>query len=85
MKFTDSELEMIFQYAAPSKEEAIGGMKETVPVIKDLLTRAIMENAVNKLQKIPEPECSRFIADNKARFLAERDNSIPRRLADAKV
>ena len=62
MKFTDSELEMIFQYAAPSKGETIGGMKETIPVIKDPLTRAIMENAVNKLQKIPEPECSRFIA-----------------------
>ncbi len=85
MKFTDSELEMIFQYAAPSKGETIGGMKETIPVIKDPLTRAIMENAVNKLQKIPEPECSHFIADNKARFLAERDNSIRRRLAEAKA
>lgn len=43
MRFTNSELEMIYQYAAPTKAETIGGMKETVPVIKDLLTRVIME------------------------------------------
>lgn len=52
MRFTNSELEMIYQYAAPTKAETIGGMKETVPVIKDLLTRVIMENAIEKLQKI---------------------------------
>ncbi len=85
MRFTNSELEMIYQYAAPTKAETIGGMKETVPVIKDLLTRVIMENAIEKLQKIPEPECSQFIADNKARFLAEHENSIRRRLAEAKA
>ena len=51
MRFTNSELEMIYQYAAPTKAETIGGMKETVPVIKDLLTRVIMENAIEKLAK----------------------------------
>ena len=85
MRFTNSELEMIYQYAAPTKAETIGGMKETVPVIKDLLTRVIMENSIEKLQKIPEPECSQFIADNKARFLAGHENSIRRRLAEAKA
>lgn len=84
MDFTKSELEMIYQYAATTKAETIGGMKETVPVIKDQLTKAIMENAIKKLQKIPEPECSKFIADTKAHFLAERDNSIRRQLAEAK-
>ena len=39
---------------------------------------------IDKLEKIPEPECSCFIADIKARFLKERDNSI-RRLAEAKA
>ena len=85
MRFTNSELEMIYQYAAPTKAETIGGMKETVPVIKDLLTRVIMENAIEKLQKIPEPECSQFVAATKARFLAERDNFIRQRLAAAKA
>ncbi len=85
MRFTNSELEMIYQYAAPTKAETIGGMKETVPVIKDLLTRVIMENAIEKLQKIPEPECSQFVAATKARFLTERDNSIRQRLAAAKA
>ena len=31
------------------------------------------------------PECSQFIADNKARFLAGHENSIRRRLAEAKA
>lgn len=85
MKFTNSELEMIYQYAAPTKEETLAGLKEIVPVIKDTLTRVIVENTIDKLMKIPEPECSRFIADTKARFLEKRDNSIRRRLAEAKA
>ena len=57
-----SELDIIYQYAAPTKAETLAGMKETVPVIKDLLTKAIVENAIRKLEKIPEPECSKFVA-----------------------
>mgnify|MGYP000752693974 CR=1 FL=1 len=79
MKFSKSELDIIYQYAAPTKAETLAGMKEIVPVIKDLLTKAIVENAIRKLEKIPEPECSQFVAATKARFLAERDNSIRRR------
>ena len=45
---------------------------------------AIVENAIRKREKIPEPECSQFVAATKARFLAERDNSIRQRLAAAK-
>lgn len=85
MNFTRSELEMICQYAAPTKAETLAGLKEIAPVIKDNLTRVIVENAIGKLQKIPEPECSRFIADTKADFLKERDNSIRRRLAEARA
>ena len=57
-----SELDIIYQYAAPTKAETFAGMKEIVPVIKDLLTKAIVENAIRKLEKIPEPECSKFVA-----------------------
>ncbi len=85
MKFSKSELDIIYQYAAPTKAETLAGMKEIVPVIKDLLTKAIVENAIRKLEKIPEPECSQFVADNKARFLAGHENSIRRRLAEAKA
>ena len=85
MKFSKSELDIIYQYAAPTKAETLAGMKEIVPVIKDLLTKAIVENAIRKLEKIPEPECSQFVAATKARFLAERDNSIRRQLAAAKA
>ena len=68
MKFSKSELDIICQYAAPTKAETLAGMKEIVPVIKDLLTKAIVENAIRKLEKIPEPECSQFVAATKARF-----------------
>lgn len=84
MNFFKSELKMIHQYAAPTKEETLDGMKKTLPIIKDDLTRAVMENAICKLQKIPEPEYSRFIADIRAGFLKERDESIRRQLAAAK-
>lgn len=85
MNFFKSELEMIYQYAAPTKAGTLDGMKEALPTIKDDLTRAIMENTVCKLQKIPEPECSRFIADTREGFLKERDDSIRRQLAAAKA
>lgn len=88
MNFTRSELELINQYAAPTKAETLAGLKEIIPVLKkrnDLLTKAITENAIEKLRKIPEPECSRFIAENRAYFLEERDNSIRQRLDAAKA
>ena len=81
MKFSKSELEIINQYAAPTKAETLAGMKENVPEIKDLLTKAITENTIRKL----EPECSQFVAATKAKFLAERNNSIHQRLAAAKA
>ncbi len=86
MNFTKSELEMLYQYAAPTKEETLAGLKEIVPILErkdDLLTKMIVENTVRKLEKLAEPECSRFIADNRAAFITERDNSIRRRLAEA--
>ena len=36
MKFSKSELDVINQYAAPTKEETLAGTKEIVPVIKGL-------------------------------------------------
>ncbi len=45
----------------------------------------IVENTIRKLEKLAEPECSRFIADNRAAFIEKRDNSIRQRLAAAKA
>ena len=72
MNFTKSELEMLYQYAAPTKEETLAGLKEIVPVLErkdDLLTKMIVENTVRKLEKLAEPECSLFLADNRAAFI----------------
>ena len=44
MNFTKSELEMLYQYAAPTKEETLAGLKEIVPVLErkdDLLSKVI--------------------------------------------
>ena len=45
-----------------------------------------MENAIRRLERIPEPECSQFIASVKAQFPTEQNNnSIRQRLAAAKA
>lgn len=83
-EFSKDELAMVYQYAAGTKEETLAGLKEIVPVIRDRQTREIVESTIRKLDAIPEPECRRFIADTKQRFIQKRDNSIRRRLAEAK-
>ena len=85
MKFSKSEQEIIYQYAAPTKAETLAGITEAVPVTENLLTKAIMENAIRKLERIVEPECSQFIAATKAQFLAGKVNSIHQQLAVAKA
>ena len=88
MNFTKSELETLCQYAAPTKEETLAGLKEIVPVLEkkdDLLSKVIVENTIRKLEKLTEPECSQFIADNRAAFIEKHDNSIRQRLAAAKA
>ena len=64
MQFTKSELEMIYKYACTTKEDTVKAMKEALSAIGDELTYIIIRNAAEKLGKLPEPECSRFIADN---------------------
>lgn len=69
MKFTNSELEMIYQYAATTKEETLARLKEAVSALKDTKTRVIVEKTIDKLSKISEPECSQFIEETKTHFL----------------
>jgi hypothetical protein len=86
MKFSKNELNVICQNAAPTKAETLAGIKEIVSVTADLMTKLIMENAIRRLERIPEPECSQFIASVKAQFLTEQNNnSIRQRLAAAKA
>lgn len=84
MQFTKSELEMIYKYVATTKEDTVKAMKETLPDTEDKLTYIIIRNAAEKLEKLPEPECSRFIADNKAYHIEKSERSVLRRLAEAK-
>ena len=37
---------MVYQYAAPTKEETLAGLKEIVPVIRDAQTRAIVQRTI---------------------------------------
>ena len=74
MDFSKDELAMVYQYAAGTKEDTLAGLKEIVPIIRDRQTREIVESTIRKLDAIPEPECRRFIADTKQRFIQKRDN-----------
>ena len=88
MDFSKDELAMVYQYAAGTKEGTLAGLKEIVSVIHDRQTREIVESTIRKLDAIPEHaalDCRRFIADTKQRFIQKRDNSIRRRLAEAKA
>lgn len=85
MKFTQSELELIYQYAMPDKDATLTELRAVRRAAKEPLAKAIVENAIDKLLEVPEPECSRFIANTKARFLEQRDQSIRDRLAAAKA
>ncbi|MCI8627888.1 MAG: hypothetical protein HFI40_16745 [Lachnospiraceae bacterium] len=84
MQFTKSELEIIYKYAATTKEDTVKAMKETLATTEDKLTYIIIRNAAEKLKKLPEPECSRFIAENKAHHIEKSERSVLRRLAEAK-
>lgn len=81
MKFTQSELELIHQCAMPDKDATLAELRAIRRATKEPLRKAIVENTIDKLLEVPEPECSRFIEDVKACF--EGDN--PDRLAIAKV
>ena len=74
MDFSKDELAMVYQYAAGTKEDTLAGLKEIVPVIRDRQTKEMVESTIRKLDAIPEPECRRFIADTKQRFIQKRDN-----------
>mgnify|MGYP007126890779 FL=1 len=84
MRFTKSELEMIYKYEATTKEDIVKAMRDGQSAARDDLTRIIIRNAADKLEKLPEPECSRFIADNKAYFIGQGRSSVLRRLNEAK-
>lgn len=76
MRFTKSELEMIYKYEATTKEDTVKAIRDGQSAARDDLTRIIIRNAADKLEKLPEPECSRFIADNKAYFIGQGRNSV---------
>ena len=85
MRFTKSELEMVYKYEATTKEDTVKAMRDGQSAAGDDLTRMIIiRNAADKLEKLPEPECSRFIADNKAHFIGQGRSSVLRRLNEAK-
>lgn len=68
MKFTQSELELIYQYAMPDKDATLTELWAVRRAAKEPLTKAIVENPIDKLFEVPEPECSHFITDVKACF-----------------
>jgi len=85
MKFTESELRIIYQYSAENREKTLNCLEEIIPSIKEETTKNLIWNTIEKLQKIAEPECSNFITNVKKYFLNKKDNSIHQKLAEARI
>ena len=60
MKFIQSELELIYQYAMPDKDAILTELRAVRRAAKEPLTKAIVENTIDKLLEVPEPEFSHF-------------------------
>ena len=78
MRFTQSELELIGQCTTPDKVLALTELRAVRRETDDPLKKEIVEDTIDKLLEVPEPECSRFIADMIARF-QEKGTSSGRR------
>lgn len=85
MRFTQSELELIGQCTTSDKILALTELRAVRRGTDDPLKKAIAENAIDKLLEVPEPECSRFIADTIIRFQEEENLSVRDRLAALKA
>lgn len=76
MQFAKSKLEMIYKYAAMAKEDTVKAMEVALPAIKDKLTYLlIIRNVAENLEKLPEPECSRFIVENKTHHIEKGEST----------
>lgn len=76
MKFTQSELELIYQSARPDKDATLTELRAVRRAAKEPLTKTIVENTIDKLLEVPEPECSHFIEDVKACFEGENGQPV---------
>lgn len=85
MKFTQSELELIYQSARLDKNATLTELRAVRRGAKEPLAKAIVENTIDKLLEVPEPECSHFIADVKACFEGENGQPSPDWLATAGI
>lgn len=85
MRFTQSELELIGQCTTPDKVLALTELRAVRRETDDPLKKEIVEDTIDKLLEVPEPECSWFIADMIARFQEKGTSSVRDRLAAAKA
>ena len=76
MRFTQSELELIGQCTTSDKVLALTELRAVRRETDDPLKKEIAEDAIDKLLEVPEPECSRFIADTIARFQEKGNHSV---------
>ena len=59
MRFTQSELELIGQCTTPDKVLALTELRAVRRETDDPLKKEIVEDTIDKLLEVPEPECSR--------------------------
>ena len=85
MRFTQSELELIGQCTTSDKILALTELRAVRRETDDPLKKEIVEDTIDKLLEVPEPECSRFIADTIIRFQERETSSVRDRLAALKA
>ncbi len=69
----------------PDKDAILTELRAVRRAAKEPLTKAIVENTIDKLLEVPEPECSHFIAGVKACFKGENGQPSPDRLTEAGI
>ena len=85
MRFTENELNIIYQYSLENREETLNRLEKIVIAVKEETTKNLIKNTIEKLQKIAEPECGNFIKNVKKYFLNKKDNSIHQKLAQSRI
>lgn len=77
--FSGEEQKLIFQYALNTKENLLEDLEQILKVVKTSQLRQTIFDTCEKLTKIPDQECVRFMADIRAAYKGRNLESIRQR------
>lgn len=77
--FSGEEQKLIFQYALNTKENLLEDLEQILKVVKTSQLRQTIFDTCEKLDKIPDQECVRLMADIRAAYKGRNLESIRQR------